>query len=137
MKGLLLATILSVSALCAQDWVPTRIVAITDYVPLARMARVSGDVVVKCSLDKDGTVVMAEVISGHSLLKEQARRNALLWNFHRTDPSGATRHETVTLIYQYRLEGLPVEHAITKFSFEFPNVIRVVAPFIKVETIAD
>ena len=70
----------------AQDWTPRRIVAIADYVPLARQARISGDIQVKCFLDADGSVLRAAVLSGHPLLREQARKNALLWKFQRMGP---------------------------------------------------
>jgi TonB family protein len=77
-------------------------VAIADYVLIARSARISGDVQVKCFLDADGSVLRAEVLSGHPLLREQARNNALLWKFQKTGPKASN---TVTLNYQYRLEG--------------------------------
>src|SRR5260370_290496 len=97
--GMIAATL----TLHAQDWVPKRIVAITDYVPLGRQARISGDVVIKCFLDSAGSVVRAEVASGHRVLKEQARENALLWKFQRV-ASTQEGSDSVTLKYQYRLE---------------------------------
>jgi len=112
-----------------QDWTPRRIVAITDYVPLAKQARISGDVQVKCFLDADGSVLRAEVLSGHQLLREQARKNALLWKFQRTGPQAGN---TVTLNYQYRVEGelkdkaYPVGHTV--FLVDLPNTIQIIAP---------
>src|ERR1700737_4416153 len=88
---------------CAQDWTPKRIVAITEYAPLPRQAMIQGDIEIKCFLDANGVVTRAEVISGHPLFQEQARQNALLWTFQRTGPPG--ENNTVTLKYQYRLEG--------------------------------
>lgn len=103
--------------------------AITDYVPLAKQARISGDVQVKCFLDADGSVLRAEVLSGHQLLREQARKNALLWKFQRTGPQAGN---TVTLNYQYRAEGeqqdkaYPVGHTV--FLVDLPNTIQIIAP---------
>src|SRR5690242_3270368 len=90
---------------CGKDWTPKRIVAITDYVALARQARIAGDVEIKCTLAPDGSVTSAEVVSGHPLLGEQARQNAMLWKFQRSSEQGTDN--TVILKYQYRLEGNP------------------------------
>jgi TonB family protein len=128
MKRLLIAFALVASSLCAQDWAPTRIVAITSYLPLAKMARASGDVIVKCLLNKDGSVASAEVISSHVLLKEQARANALLWKFQRTAPGGVTSDNSVTLTYQYRLDGERPDDRLTSFSVELPNTVHIIAP---------
>lgn len=124
----MLMFVLVASSLFAQDWVPTRIVAITRYFPLAAMARVSGDVVVKCVLDKDGSVMSAEVVSGPSLLKEQARTNALLWKFKRSPLADATNDNSVTLIYQYRLDGERPDNRLTSFSVDLPNTVHIIAP---------
>ena len=119
----LIATALPI---CAQDWTPKRIVAITDYVPLARQAQISGDVEVRCFLDVNGAVTRAEVIIGHPLLKDQARQNALLWTFQRTGPP--RENNTVTLKYQYRLEGEFQGRDHTVFLVDLPNTIQIIAP---------
>jgi TonB family protein len=112
--------------LCAQDWTPKRIVAISDYLPLARQARIQGDVEVRCVLDADGTVTRAEATTGHPLLKRQAVQNALLWKFQRTGSPG--ENNTVILKYQYRLEGEPQDRAHTVFLVDLPDTIQIVAP---------
>ena len=103
--------------------------AITDYLPLARQSRISGDVQVKCFLDTDGSVLRAEALSGHTLLREQARKNALLWKFHRT---GSQAGNTLNLNYQYRLEGELQDQAHlgarTVFLVDLPNTIQIIAP---------
>jgi len=119
-------TLCAVVSASAQDWVPKRIVAIRDYVPLAKMARVAGIVEVKCILDDNGSVRQADVISGHKLLKEQTRQNALLWQFQRT--SSQVKTNTVTLIYEYLLEGPLQDHDNTVFLVEMPNRVRIIAP---------
>ena len=120
---------IGVMALSAQDWTPRRIVAIADDVPLARQARISGDVQVKCFLDADGSVLRAEVLSGHQLLREQARKNALLWKFQRT---GSQAGNTVTLNYQYRAEGELQDQARagahTVFFVDLPSTIHIIWP---------
>jgi TonB family protein len=46
------------------------------YLPLARQARITGDVKVRVLIRKDGSVESAEVISGHPMLKEAALDSA-------------------------------------------------------------
>ena len=122
-----LVSMLAFLPVLAQDWTPKRVVAITDYVPLARAARVFGDVQIRCFLDTNGIVTRAEVISGHALLREQARQNATLWKFQRT---GAGDENTVTLKYQYRLEGEPKDLNHTVFVVDLPNTIQIIAPVV-------
>lgn len=128
MRTLLCFVISAISAF-GQDRTPKKIVAISDYVPLAQSARISGDVQVKCLIDADGSVLRAEVLSGHPLLREQARKNALLWKFQRTGPQESN---TVTLHYQYRLEGELQDQARTGahtvFFVDLPNKIYIIAP---------
>ena len=121
---MLLSFAVGAVSICAQDWAPSRIVAITDYLPLARQAQISGDVEIKCYLDATGSVIRAESLSGHPLLKEQARKNARLWKFKR---AGAQGSNTVTLKYQYRLEGVPQDRAPTAFAVDLPDRIQIVS----------
>ena len=109
----------------AQSWAPTRIVAITDYVPLARQARISGDVEVKCILDANGSVSRADAMSGHPLLRRQASENAVLWKFHRVKSEPPS--DTITLKYRYRLEGEEQGREHTAFTVDLPNTIQIVS----------
>jgi hypothetical protein len=125
MARLLLLLVATVSAF-AQDWVPTRIVAITRYVPLASQAQISGIVEVKCRLAEDGTVADAVAVSGHKLLKEQARQNALLWRFRRS--SADVRNATVSIFYEYRLDGPAQDDYHTVFLVDLPNRVSIISP---------
>ena len=111
----------------AEDWVPKRIVAITDYVPLGRQARISGEVVIRCYLDSTGSVVRADIVSGHPILKGQARENALQWKFQRVT-STHEGSDSVTLTYKYRLDGEPQYSGGTSFQVDLPNEILIIAP---------
>ena len=108
----------------AQDWTPTHAALITRFTPLARMARATGDVVIRCALKDDGTVESAEAVSGHALLRDQARENALGWRFQRTSFG---KDQSITLTYQYRLEGAPSYDSTASFTVIAPNVVRIVA----------
>jgi TonB family protein len=110
--------------LYAEDWVPKRIVAITEYPPRAAKARIQGDVVIQCFLDSTGAVMRAEVVSGHTLFTGQARENASLWKFQRAT-STQDGSDSVTLKYQYRLEPIPDGDGHTSFSVDLPNIIHI------------
>jgi TonB family protein len=107
----------------AQEWTPKRIVAIMEYPPLPKEARIAGVVEIRCFLDANGTVTRAEAISGHPLFKEQARQNALLWKFQRTGPGESN---TITLTYQFRLEGEPQDQTV--FVVDLPSTVQIIAP---------
>ncbi len=51
------------------------------YPPLARQARITGDVKIRVRIRKDGSVDSAEVRSGHPMLKEAALQSALKSTF--------------------------------------------------------
>jgi len=46
------------------------------YPPLARQARITGDVVVKLQIRADGSVESAQIVSGHPMLKQAALESA-------------------------------------------------------------
>jgi TonB family protein len=121
------AALLALTALSgwAQDWTPSRIVAITDYPPLPRAARIQGTVEVRCTVDSNGRVASAEVLSGPGELREPARRNALQWKFQ---PASKDPGNFITLNYVFLLEGELQDRKNTTFVFELPNRIQIVAP---------
>jgi TonB family protein len=51
------------------------------YPPLGAMARVSGTVVVRVTIDAFGNVTKAEAVAGHNLLKQAAVDAARKWKF--------------------------------------------------------
>jgi TonB family protein len=46
------------------------------YPPLARQARITGDVKIQLRIRKDGGIESAEVVSGHAVLKQAALESA-------------------------------------------------------------
>jgi TonB family protein len=110
----------------AQDWTPSKIVAMTEYPLLPRQARIQGTVEVRCTLDSDGNVIAAVGISGHEALREPARENALRWKFERA--SQKTQGASVILRYAFLLQGEPQDGRKSTFVFELPNKVQVVAP---------
>ena len=69
------------------------------YPPLAKAARVGGQVVVEVTVDAKGNVIEARAISGHPLLKDAAVAAAMGWKFR---PGGAEGEKTVgTLTFTF------------------------------------
>jgi TonB family protein len=54
-----------------------------NYPPLAALARVSGNVVIRVGIDASGNVTKAELVSGHPLLAKAALDAARRWRFER------------------------------------------------------
>ncbi len=117
---------LAAISVLAQDWTPSKIVAITDYPRVPKLARIQGTVEVKCTLDSNGSVTAAEAISGPRQLQEPARQNALQWRFRRASKEG--QYNSVILQYDFLLDGKRQDDSKTAFVFELPNRIQVVAP---------
>jgi TonB family protein len=78
-------SVLLIAGCCfAQDaWQVQRLVALTKYPMLPRMAFIQGTVELRCSITDDGTVNECRVSSGHPLLKGAAIENLKLWTFKR------------------------------------------------------
>jgi TonB family protein len=96
-----------------------------SYPQLARQARVTGLVVVRITVEDDGAVSLAEVVSGHPLLGEAAKENAERWRFKKqTTFSG--RNPDAYLVYRFLLEGTCAGNDCrTGFVAELPNFILV------------
>jgi protein TonB len=58
------------------------------YPPLAKQARIQGNVVLHAIIDKDGTVTQLEVISGHPLLVQAALAAVKQWRYQPTQLNG-------------------------------------------------
>ena len=58
------------------------------YPPLARQARIQGNVVLHAIIDKDGKVAQLEVISGHPLLVQSALDAVKQWRYKPTQLNG-------------------------------------------------
>ena len=123
-KALLFA--LTTLSVCAQDWTPSKIVAMSEYPRIPRLARVQGTVEVRCTLDSSGNVTAAEMISGNAMLGKAASENALQWRFQPV--SNAAHGNSATLTYVFLLEGKPQDATNSTFVFEMPNRIQIVAP---------
>jgi TonB family protein len=73
------------------------------YPPLARQARIAGDVELTIEVRKDGTVQSAVVVSGHPLLKQAALDGAQQSEFECRNCSESA--VPVQLVYTFQLAG--------------------------------
>lgn len=138
MKHYLLILVLVIGPLNArivlgQDWIPRRIVGM-DYPALAAQSRTEGMVKLKCVLDSQGRVTsttILEVISAQKpaegLLGQAARENAAKWKFmlRNEGPITASSDKSVTLIYNFKLEGATFNRRRVDFAYEYPNAVFV------------
>lgn len=89
------------------------------YPPMARQARIQGDVVVRIKLDDAGQVVSAKALSGAKLLIDDAVSNSKKWRF--LPNSG----DTVVVIYEFRIIEGKCDVAKSHFVFREPNIATV------------
>ncbi|HVY91945.1 MAG TPA: energy transducer TonB [Bryobacteraceae bacterium] len=117
--------ILLAAPLIAQDWAPIHIEAVNSYPRLAWIAQITGDVVVDCVLNKDGSVAKATAMSGPGLLREGSEKNATLWKFRRV--SG--KRNSISLTYRYVItKDAPKERSEVRFVVDLPNTIYISTP---------
>ena len=82
----------------AHTLVPKAAVA-PKYPPLAAVARVSGTVAIRVTIDDSGSVTKAEVVSGHTLLRQAAADAARKWRFE----SAPTQTRTTEVKFRFSL----------------------------------
>jgi TonB family protein len=75
------------------------------YPPLARQARIMGDVSIRIGIQKDGSVVSAEVISGHPMLKQAALESAQKSTFECRTCSEEVTPYSLTYTFAFRDDG--------------------------------
>jgi protein TonB len=73
------------------------------YPQIAKLAGADGPVQVQIMISEDGRVVTAEVLSGHSLLREAARQAALQWRFRPTVLNGVPVPVTGIITFDFKL----------------------------------
>lgn len=73
------------------------------YPPLAKAARIAGSVVVEVTVDEEGNVISARVISGHPLLKDAAVAAARRWTFSPTTLESVAVKVIGTITFNFHL----------------------------------
>ncbi len=74
------------------------------YPPLAKMARVSGTVILQVTVDEEGNVTDVRVLSGHPLLDEEAVRAVQQWKYSPTFLNGEPVPVTATVTVIFSLK---------------------------------
>lgn len=103
---------------------PQEITGIT-YPHVARLARISGTVVLRLMVAPDGKVKESVSVSGHPVLAAAAKKNADEWRFESREGRGINLEE-VYLVYRFRLRGSCAGYDCrSQCVIDFPNVIVV------------
>ncbi len=75
------------------------------YPPLARQARIQGNVVLHAIIDKDGKVAQLEVVSGHPLLVQAALDAVKQWRYRPTLLNGEPVEVDTTITVTFTMGG--------------------------------
>lgn len=75
------------------------------YPPLARQARIQGNVVLHAIIDKDGKVAQLEVVSGHPLLVQSALDAVKQWRYKPTLLNGEPVEVDTTITVTFTMGG--------------------------------
>ena len=79
------------------------------YPPLAVNAKISGKVVVSVTVDTEGNVIEAKVVSGHPLLNDAAVAAARAWKFTPTTLDGKPTQLVGTLDFNFNWREYPIQ----------------------------
>jgi protein TonB len=74
-----------------------------DYPYMARLARVSGTVILQVTVDEEGSVSDIKVLQGHPPLRDEAVRAVWLWKYSPTLLNGEPVPVTATVTIIFRL----------------------------------
>jgi len=119
-RGLLLALLVMTVTPQTQPRFPIHIESFA-YPPLARMARIGGDVVMMALIDPEGHVSVPVLPPGHPLLVRAAEENIRTWRFQ----SGPESELKVT--YRFKVEGASTYNPpSTVCKFDFPDVVTII-----------
>jgi len=75
------------------------------YPPLARQARIQGNVVLHAIIDKEGKVAQLEVVSGHPLLVQAALDAVKQWRYKPTQLNGDPVEVDTTITVTFTMGG--------------------------------
>jgi TonB family protein len=98
------------------------------YPRVARVARISGDVVLVAQIGSDGSVSIPILKSGHPMLLRAAEDNLKKWKFQ----TGESQEMEVT--YHFRITEPASDSAQTECSFDLPNSVTISTHSVQVET---
>ena len=89
------------------------------YPPVARQARITGDVVLIAQIGPDGSVSIPIRQSGHPLLLQAAEDNLKTWKFQ----TGESQEMEIT--YHFKLKEQSSRSAQTECAFDLPDSVTI------------
>jgi TonB family protein len=119
-RGLLIALLLLTVSPQTQPRFPIHVESLI-YPPLARNARIQGDVVLVAYIGADGSVSIPIRKSGHPLLLQVAEDNLKKWKFQ----PGESQEMEIT--YHFKLREPPSYDPPTECAFDLPDSVTVSA----------
>lgn len=124
-KWTIICALIATASMAAQEHLCVRDLVVPDYPPLARMARLQGEVVLDIQVLSDGHVADVKPSGGPRLLQREAERNIRQWTF-RDLPAGTKfpLHHRIT--YAYRIEGKPMAENRPRYVFHLPDSVEVI-----------
>ena len=78
-----------------------------DYPPIARAAHIEGNVVIKAIVGTDGSVVQAQIISGHPMLSREALLSVSKWRYQPVLHDGSPVEVATTVTVEFKLSDQP------------------------------
>jgi hypothetical protein len=97
-----------------------------QYPLMARLAQISGDVVVKVSITPEGTVAEADGISGPSLLRDYAAQNLKKWVFDRG------QERVLEIQFKFKLQNPPTNYAPPPVvTLDLPNHVEIISSYLR------
>jgi TonB family protein len=119
-RGLLIALLLLTVSPQTQPRFPVHVES-PIYPPLARNARIQGDVVLIAYIGSDGSVSIPTRKSGHPILLQVAEDNLKKWKFQ----PGESQEMEIT--YHFKLREPPTYDSTTECAFDLPDSVTVFA----------
>ena len=128
-RGLLIALLFLTVSPQNEPRMPIHVESLS-YPPLARMARISGNIVATVWIDPEGRVSIPVLPNGHPLLVHAVEENIKTWRF-RSGPGSELK-----VSYHFRIKSESKLNPLpTICKFDLPDSVAVVTPMPPVETI--
>lgn len=114
-----LCLLLSASALAQQHKISVQKYVPPKYPPIARQARIEGDVKLSFDVSADGEPQNIRILSGHAMLSDHAIETLRGWRFHCDDCRyrETFKHE---LVMGFHVAHAECNSGITTFEYQFP-----------------
>jgi TonB family protein len=78
-----------------------------DYPPTARAAHIEGNVLIKAIVGPDGSVVQAQIVSGHPMLAREALLSVSKWKYQPVVRDGSPVEVATTVTIAFKLSDQP------------------------------